>query len=142
MTEEEERKAQEEERKAREEEEGILLENAKLAEKAGRYEDAAADYESLASIYESLKLYDKAREFRGIARRLKGKGKQVIVVDLNRLIQQVKEDGIVAIYRCPRCGGKLEIDKGTSVESLKVCKYCGSAIEAMDLADFLRTTLS
>ena len=37
---------------------------------------------------------------------------------------------------------KLKIGKGTSVESLKVCKYCSSEIEAMELADFLRTALS
>jgi len=70
--------------------------------------------------------------------------KEVIVksVDLNELIRQIKEGGIVAVYRCPHCGGKLKISKDTSVETLKVCEHCGTEIETVDLADFLRTALS
>ena len=86
-------------------------------------------------------MYEKARE-------LREREKQIIVrrtdisVDLNALLQQVKDGGIVAIYRCPHCGGKLKVSKDTSVESLKVCEHCGSEIEAMELADFLKTALS
>jgi DNA-directed RNA polymerase subunit RPC12/RpoP len=66
----------------------------------------------------------------------------VVSVDLNSLLQQIRDGGIVALYRCPRCGGNLKIDKETTIESLKVCPYCGSNIKAMDLAEFLRTALS
>jgi DNA-directed RNA polymerase subunit RPC12/RpoP len=48
----------------------------------------------------------------------------------------------VAVYRCPHCGGKLKIDKDARMDKLRVCEYCGSEIETMDLADFLRTALS
>jgi DNA-directed RNA polymerase subunit RPC12/RpoP len=65
-----------------------------------------------------------------------------ISVDLNRLIRQVKDGGIVVVYRCPHCGGKLKVGRDATVESLKVCEYCGTEIEAMELADFLRTALS
>ena len=68
--------------------------------------------------------------------------KMDISLDLNRLISQVKDGGIVVIYSCPNCGGKLKIGKDTSAESLNVCEYCGTKIEAMELADFLRTALS
>jgi DNA-directed RNA polymerase subunit RPC12/RpoP len=94
-----------------------------------------------ADVYEVLKMYDKARE-------LREKEKQVIVkrtdisVDLNKMIQQVREGGIVVVYRCPHCNAPLKIGKDASVESLRVCEHCGSEIEVMDLADFLRTALS
>jgi DNA-directed RNA polymerase subunit RPC12/RpoP len=103
-------------------------------ERAGRPLDAAIGYEQ-------LKMYDKARE-------LREKDKQVVVrgstvsLDLNQLLQQIKDVGIVAVYRCPRCGGKLKIDKNVSKDKLRICEYCGSEIETMDLAYFLRTALS
>lgn len=65
-----------------------------------------------------------------------------ISVDLNVLLKQVKDGGIVAVYRCPHCGGKLKIGKDTSLKSLETCEHCGSEIEAMVLADFLRVALS
>ena len=122
--------------------ENHLFNEAKHCEKVGRYEDAARAYEEIAILYEQMKLYDKARQIREKARQILGKEKKVVVVDLNKLIQQVKDGGIVMVYRCPHCSGKLKIGKDTSVESLKVCEYCGSTIKAMDLADFLRTALS
>lgn len=107
----------------------------------GRYEDAASECQEIAQLYEGQGLYDKAREMRDRARQLMGKGPQVIL-DLNKLIAQVRDGGIVAVYRCPHCGGNLKVDKGTNVEHLKVCEHCGSVIDAMDLADFIRTALS
>lgn len=108
----------------------ILL--ASNLEAAGRPLDAA-------EVYESLHMYDKARA-------LREKEKRIVVrevsVDLNSLLQQVKDGGIVAVYRCPHCGGKLKIDKETSAESLRTCEHCGLEIEVMELADFLKTALS
>jgi DNA-directed RNA polymerase subunit RPC12/RpoP len=63
-------------------------------------------------------------------------------VDLNSLLKQIAEQGIVAVYRCPHCGGKLKIGKETSETNLRICEHCGSEIETMDLADFLKTALS
>ncbi|MCJ7423499.1 phage terminase large subunit family protein [Candidatus Bathyarchaeota archaeon] len=65
-----------------------------------------------------------------------------VSVNLNALLQQVKDGGIVAVYRCPHCGGPLKVGKDTNVESLRTCEHCGSEIEAVDLADFLRSALS
>lgn len=128
-------------REREKESEQKLLSSIQYCESVGRYEDAARDCEELAQICEKWGSYDRARELRDRARRLLGKGPQV-VVDLNKLIQQVRDGGIVAVYRCPHCGGKLKIDKDASVESLKVCEHCGSEIEVMELADFIRTALS
>jgi len=106
------------------------LRKAEILERAGRREEAA-------EIYEQYQMYDKAGELRGMAKKTIS-----IVVDLNKLIQQVRDGGIVAVYRCPHCGGKVKIGKATNIESLRVCEHCGSEIESVELADFLRTILS
>jgi DNA-directed RNA polymerase subunit RPC12/RpoP len=113
--------------------------NAKLAlaqnlEKCGRNADSA-------KVFEELRMYDKARELREKERHIIIK-KTDVSVNINALLQQIKDNGLVAIYRCPHCGGKLKIDKNVSMDKLTVCEHCGSEIEAMDLADFLRTALS
>ena len=112
----------------------LHIKQAENLEKAGRYEDASR-------IYELYGMYEKAGQ-------LRQKQKQVVVkqtvvsVDLNSLLQQIKDGGIVVVYRCPHCGGNLKIGKEATIESLKVCPYCSSNIRAMDLIDFLRTALS
>jgi hypothetical protein len=93
-----------------------------------------------ANIFEKLKLYDKARELREKDKRIIIK-KTDISVNLNTLLQQFKESGLVAIYRCPHCGGKLKVGKDSSLESLRVCEHCGSEVETMDLADLLEKAL-
>jgi lysine biosynthesis protein LysW len=65
-----------------------------------------------------------------------------VSVDLNVLLQQLKEGGLILVYRCPHCGGKLKIDKNVDIAELKQCEHCGSEIESVDLADFLKTALS
>jgi len=65
-----------------------------------------------------------------------------ISFDLNKLLQQVKDGGIVVIYRCPHCSVPLKIGKDTRVEQLKKCEYCDSELQSIDIAEFLRTALS
>lgn len=102
--------------------------------KAGRFEDAA-------------KLLEKRGKYEE-AGRIRAKGREIVVkqtsvsVNLNSLLRQIAEQGIVAVYRCPHCGGRLKISKGTSEANLRVCEHCGSEIETMDLADFLKTAIS
>ncbi len=107
---------------------------AQNLEKCGRLEDAARTYEE-------LHMYDNARGLREKGRHIILK-KTDISVNLNSLLQQVKDGGIVVVYRCPHCGGSLKIGKETNTESLQVCQYCGSEIKAIDVADFLKTALS
>lgn len=107
---------------------------AQNLEKCGRPLDAAEIYEK------HLKMYDKARQ-------LRERDKQIIVrrtdvkVNLNDLLKQVKDGGIVAVYRCPHCNGTLRINNKTSIETLRTCEHCGNEIAAVDLADFLRAVL-
>ena len=107
---------------------------AENLEKCGRTQDAA-------KIYEELQMYDKARELRHQDKHIIVKNTNVSV-DLNSLLQQVKDGGIVAVFRCPFCGGKLKVNQSTSLDSLKKCEHCSSDIKAMDLADFLKTSLT
>lgn len=99
------------------------------------------NFEGAAKIYEKFGMLEEAGKVRGRDREIRIR-KTEVVVDLNKLLQQVRDGGIVAAYRCPHCSGKLKISKDTTAESLKVCPYCGSEIEVMELADFLRTALS
>jgi DNA-directed RNA polymerase subunit RPC12/RpoP len=108
---------------------------ARNLEKCGRPLDAADIYER------NLKLYDKARALREMAKHVIVKQTD-IRVDLNKLLQQLKDGGIVVLYRCPNCNATLKINKDTSVESLRTCEHCGSEIGTMNLADFLKTALS
>jgi DNA-directed RNA polymerase subunit RPC12/RpoP len=112
-------------------------------EHVGRFEEAAHCYETLAGHHNQVQqrpqFLDRARQAREKAKTVRVKQ---TVVDINKLLEQVRDGGIVAVYRCPHCGGKVKIGKDASVESLKVCEHCGSEIEAMELADFIRTALS
>ncbi len=107
---------------------------AQNLERCGRTQDAA-------KVFEELKMYDKARELRERDRHIIVK-KTDVSINLNALLQQVKDGGIVAVFRCPHCGGKLKISDKTTLNSLKVCEHCNSEIEAMDLAEFLKSILS
>ena len=107
---------------------------AQNLEQCGRTQDAA-------KVFEELRMYDKARELREKDRRIIIK-KTDVSINLNALLQQVKDGGLVAVFRCPHCGGKLKISSQTTVNSLKICEHCASEIEAMDLADFLKTVLA
>ena len=106
---------------------------AKNLEKCGRTQDAA-------KIFEELQIYDKSRELRQQDRNIIIKNTNVSV-NLNSLLQQVKDGGIVAVFRCPVCGGKLKVNQSTTLDSLKKCEHCDSDISTLDLADFLKTIL-
>lgn len=112
----------------------VDLVQADNLERAGRRNDAA-------NIYEIYGDYKKAQVLRDKASSLTMKSIGVSV-DLNKLLKQIRDGGIVAVYKCPHCGGKLEVNKNTRAESLEVCTHCGSKIETIHIADFLRDTLS
>lgn len=99
------------------------------------------NFEKAAEIYEKFGMYEEAGRIRARGKEVRIK-KTEVSVDLNSLLRQLKDGGIVVVYRCPHCGGKLKIDKNASMDKLRVCEYCGSEIETMDLADFLKTALS
>lgn len=115
------------------------MKEAEISERTGHYEWAAICYESLARDFKDEKLYDKARELRD---RTRSSQLEIVSVDVNKLISQVREGGLAVAYDCPTCGGKLSIDGSTKSESVKQCKYCGSSIETISLTDPIRKVLS
>lgn len=105
-------------------------------EKCGRYLDSAEVYET------RLGMYDKAKQLRESSNSKQIQVKQTnISFNLNDLLKQVRDGGLVVVYRCPHCNGTLKIDKQTTANALKTCDYCHSKIETVDLVDLLRTTL-
>lgn len=99
------------------------------------------NFEAAAKLYEELGMYEEAGKTRAMDKEIRIK-KTEVSVDLNSLLRQLKDGGIVVVYRCPHCGGKLKVDKNVSVDKLKVCEHCGSEIETVDLAELLKTALS
>ncbi|MCW3999822.1 MAG: hypothetical protein NWE93_06250 [Candidatus Bathyarchaeota archaeon] len=99
--------------------------------KAGRFEEAAIEYEL-------LQMFEEAGRVRSAGRTIVTK---TVSVDLNHLLDQVKEGGIVSVYACPHCGGKLKVEKNSTIERLSVCQHCNNEIQAMDLASFLKAAL-
>jgi DNA-directed RNA polymerase subunit RPC12/RpoP len=117
----------------------IRYRGAETLERTGRYKEAAGVYEQLASDFGDEKLFDKARELRN---RTRSSQLEIVSVNVNKLISQVREGGLAVAYDCPTCGGKLSIDGSTKSESVKQCKYCGSSIETISLTDPIRKILS
>jgi hypothetical protein len=105
---------------------------AKDLEKAGRYEDAG-------KLFEEFGMIDAA----GAVRR-KGKAQVVtnISVDLNQLLEKLRNGGLVTVYKCPNCGGNIKISGTTSSQKLSKCEYCGTVLQTDDLVNFIKDILS
>jgi len=87
----------------------------------------------------------KARELEAqtaAEEKAKVRKKAIMVVDLNKLIEQLSARGFTLTYNCSHCGAPLRIDGKTKVDTVKVCPNCGSGIEAIDLAKFIESYLS
>jgi DNA-directed RNA polymerase subunit RPC12/RpoP len=104
---------------------------AMRAESAGRYDDAAV-------LYEDLNFLDKAKALR--ERHRTSTVKQV-QVNLNSLLEQIRQGGLVVPYKCPNCRAGITISKDTSLDRLTNCPYCGSTLVVSDIERFLSSIL-
>ena len=102
------------------------------------------EFENAAKIYQSLGMHEKAGQIRAKPDEatVKNTGVSPIDAKINTLLQQVRDSGITAVYRCPRCNGKIKVGNKSTLNSLRTCECCRSEFEAADLADFLETVLS
>jgi DNA-directed RNA polymerase subunit RPC12/RpoP len=104
-------------------------EEAEIALKSGRFEDAA-------QIYEGLGDYQRAGEARARERTTKQVVQQQIV-DINALLEQLRNQRMVVPYKCPNCQGTIKITGTTESRNLMNCEYCGSLLAERDLAEYL-----
>ncbi|MEJ2242181.1 MAG: hypothetical protein P8Y18_08575, partial [Candidatus Bathyarchaeota archaeon] len=111
-----------------------LLKKAGILLEVKRFEEAA-------KIYEDLGMYKEAGNARIKYNQLSIKNTE-IKVDLNRLLNQIKDNGLIVVYRCPHCGAPLKVSNDSNIESIRICQHCNTEIKLFDIADFLRTALS
>ena len=107
----------------------IHVENLVLA---GRLEDAAR-------LYEKLGMYREAGD-------LRARSKQQVVtqvhVNLNALLDQLRQMGLSATFTCPTCRSPLAITGDTRAEALTRCAHCGSVLRQTDIVDAVARVLS
>jgi DNA-directed RNA polymerase subunit RPC12/RpoP len=76
---------------------------------------------------------------------MRDKSKTTIVkhqyVDINHLLEQIRQGNLVVPYRCPNCQAGITISKDTSLDRLTSCPYCGSALIVSDIEKFLSSIL-
>ena len=107
------------------------LTHAKNLELAGRNEDAAR-------VYESLGMWKEA----GKARKEAGSTTiKHLSVNLNDLLDKLREGGFAVPYKCRICGAVMTIDKNSKAESLTRCAYCGTATNTDALLGIIQEAL-
>ena len=104
---------------------------AKNLELARRYEDAAKEYEKLAMWKEAGVMRDK------------GSSKTVkhVNVNLNDLLDRVRDGGLAIPYKCKSCGADISVDGSSNVNGLRFCSYCGTATDTDTLTTILKDAL-
>ena len=104
---------------------------AKNFESARRYEDAA-------KVYEELGLWKEA----GTARDKKSaRTVKHVTVNINDLIEKVRDGGLTIPYKCHSCGATITIDSSSNPDGLKFCSYCGSAVDPDSMLDIIKSAL-
>lgn len=106
-----------------------MLRNAQRAERAGRHEDAARGFEA-------LNFLEKAKSLREQARRSLVKQ---VNVNVNELIDQLREGGLSVPYKCHSCGATIAVNGADGGGSVRFCSYCGTAVNAEALQDPARS---
>jgi len=105
--------------------------DAKNLELARRYEDAARKYEVIGMWKEAGQVRDKKS-----SRTVKH-----VMVNINDLIEKVRDGGLTIPYKCHSCGAKITIDSRSNPDGLKFCSYCGSAADLDSMLDIVKSAL-
>jgi len=109
------------------------LENANNAARAGRKEDAAVAFESLG-------LLETSGELRQPAPLLVEERR--VSIDVNRLVDQLRQGGLALRYTCPSCQAALDLE--TVLQGSRngpTCNYCGTSLRIVEIEGFLRKYL-
>ncbi len=104
---------------------------AKNLQLARRHEDAARLYEKIGMWREAGLVRDKTSSttIRHVS------------VDVNDLIDKLREGGLSIPYKCRTCGATITIDGGSSAGRLYKCQYCGSSTDIETLTNLLQGAL-
>jgi len=94
----------------------------------GRYEEAAIEYEKLG-------MWKEAGDTRRMERTVKN-----VNVDLNKLIEDIRQGGIGMQYRCPNCGASIPF-KQSDVGAMKNCAYCGATIDTESMMKIIKEAI-
>jgi hypothetical protein len=111
-----------------------LLRKAEILLEVKRFEEAA-------KIYEDLGMYKEAGDARTKNKQLSIRNTE-ITVDLNKLLNQIKDGNLIVVYRCPHCNAPLKVNNESNIESITVCSHCNTKIETIDVVDFLKAAVS
>lgn len=96
---------------------------AKFSESVERIEDAA-------KYYEQLGMLDKAKELR-----IKDKEKSIkyITIDLEKVLNILKENNYTVPYKCPHCKAIIKLNGQRKLDNFLTCEYCGTSLQAIDV---------
>ena len=100
---------------------------ARLAESVERIDDAANHYEKAG-------LLEKSRQLR-----LKNKNQVVhhITIDVNKMLEFLKDSNFTIPYKCPSCNGTIKLNGQRDASSFFVCEYCGTSLQAIDVQNMI-----
>lgn len=112
-------------------EEDAIVSHAKNLEMARRFEDAAV-------CYERLGLWKEAGEVR---EKKSSRTVKHVTVNINDLIEKVRDGGLTIPYKCHSCGATITIDSNSDPNGLKFCSYCGSAVDPDSMLDIIKNAL-
>jgi hypothetical protein len=101
---------------------------AAIALRAGRNEDAAKALEELTLFEEAGQVRKKALHEQNTSRN--------VSVNMNQLLDQVRQGGLALAYKCPSCGGSIKIDKDYN-PGMKICGYCGTPLDTTLIASLI-----
>jgi hypothetical protein len=103
----------------------LQIEKLKLC---GRYEDAAI-------LYEKIGMYKEAGDTRRLERTIKN-----VNVDVNKLIEELKNGGLGHQYKCPNCGAMIQFSE-SDAGKIRNCSYCGASIDPEAMMKILREVM-
>lgn len=93
--------------------------------------EKAEKLENAALIYEELEMWEDAGRVR---RKSKGSTIKHVHVNANELFDVIRTQGLAFSYKCPNCGGNMNID-GTS--QMHLCPFCGSTLNIEKLSQMV-----
>jgi len=88
--------------------------------------------EDAATTYEKIGMWKEAGELR---RKIRSQVVTQVHVNMNDLIDQLRQMGLSATYACPSCRSPITVNGSTSPDKLAKCQFCGTVFSSTDLME-------